>query len=372
MCAARRSRDFRNLANISETASTSRILNLNHVYVHCARDPDYALKPFFHNPKLNKAILIKHSLRPDEVGLFGKPRRSATKIILPFESQDLRLGGESLFVNQTGFDKQMRAFVDVMEVSGQRDLEVLRLLDSLPSLDPFILRETLARQGISPAGCYLKISNGDIAAMIAFANAEIERLINIAFTGGQSHAAMRFTDKILADRLDHELEPLKDTLRLSSSQFSDGIFSWRGFLYFKWRNLELRDQLRALIDNLMKYRASGMVDKALQAYLDEVRPRLLQRILTALDHVGQSLLHYDEAYLALIEGQNPAPFRHFLLEGPKLFFELGERVGILTHIASFWAYRMGVPGQRMTQLEYADTLHDFDQSLACIFIDEVG
>ncbi len=368
--AAKSKRDFRNLANITETASTSRILNLAYVHGHCANEPDYASKPFFRNPKLNKAILIKHTLRPNELELFTSERRSATKVIMAFDPGDLRLGGEALFVNQVGFDALARSMLD-MHGDGQKDVETLRLLDSLPSLDPFILREALARKGIAPAPCYLRISSSDISSMIAFANNEIERLINIAYADGQKQASMRFTGKILSDSLDKELEPLKATLRLSNDQFADGIFSWRGFLYFKWRHLDLSTELRNVIDGLAKYQPMGVVDAPVKEYLNQVRPRLAKRILTALSNVGRILHYYDESYAALIDGHDPGPFRKFLIEGPKMFYELGEHVGILTHISSFWAYRItGAAGRRLSPVDYADTLLDFDESLACVFIDE--
>lgn len=364
-------RDFRNLANITETASTSRILNLTLVHAHSAKDPDYAAHPFFHNPKLNKAILIKHTLRPHELELFARPRRTATKVILPFDALDLRLGGESLFINQVGFEQFARNFLNLDNAKDQRDLETLRMLDTLPSLDPFILRESMARKGMAPAACYLKISANDIASMTAFANAEIERLTNIAFADGQSVAAMRFTGKILSHDLDAELDPLKKTLKLSHDQFAEGIFSWRGFLYFKWRYLELQDELRRVIEGLGKYQPIGFIDAGLKACFSTVRPRLAQRILTALSNVGGRLAFYDQAYSALIERHDPAPFRRFLIEGPKMFYELGDHVGILTHIASFWAYRMAsTPGGRLSPVEYADTLLDFDESLAGVIVEE--
>ena len=367
--ATKSKRDFRNLANITETASTSRILNLALVHSTSVADPEYASRPFFHNPKLNKAILIKHTLRPNELELFTTERRSATKVIMPFDPQDLRLGGEALFVNQVGFDSLMRSMLDIGEANGQRDMATLRMLDSLPSLDPFILRETLARNGITPAACYLRISSNDISSMIAFANQEIERLISIAYSDGQRQASMRFTGKILSDSMDKELEPLKGTLRLSDDQFADGIFSWRGFLYFKWRHLDLQDELRAVIDGLASYQPMGIIDTPVRDFLNQVRPRLAKCILTALGNVGRILHYYDEAYAALIEGHDPAPFRKFLLEGPKMFYELGEHVGILTHISSFWAYRInGARGARLSPVDYADTLLDFDESLACVAI----
>ncbi|MGN6422492.1 MAG: hypothetical protein ACTHLA_04185, partial [Asticcacaulis sp.] len=135
-----------------------------------------------------------------------------------------------------------------------------------------------------------------------------------------------------------------------------------------WRRLELRDQLRNVVDNLMKYRPMGVMDPGLRDFIEEVRPRLINRVLTAMDMVGHSLLHYDNAYTSLIDGRDPAPFRNFLLDGPRLFYELGEHVGVLTHITSFWDYRIGATNQRLTPLEYADMLQDFDQSLACVSV----
>ena len=364
-------RDFRNLANIAETASTSRILNLAQVHSLHGNDADYLAHPFFRNPKLNKAIIIKHTLRPNELELFRKPPRTATKIILPFDAGDLKLGGEALFINQFGFEAFIRDTFDMENPHDHRDAEMLRLLDTLPSLDPFILREAMGRRGVAPAACYLKISSSDIASMIAFANSEIERLTRIAFTDGQSGAALRFTGKILAHDLDKELDPLKTTLKLGQQQFADGIFSWRGFLYFKWRYLELQEELHRVIEALAKYQPAGFIDAQLRDFLKQARPRLAKRILTALGNVGRTLAFYDHAYNALIDGHDPLPFRRFLLEGPKMFYDLGERVGILTHIASFWAYRVtSARGTRLTPVEYADTLLDFDDSLACIYIDD--
>ncbi len=358
-------RDFRNLANITESASTSRILNLALVHTLSAGEEDYAARPFFTHLKLNKAILIKHTLRPNEIELFRKGRRTATKIILPFDTGELRLGGESMFVEQIGFDRSLLGLYGGDPMAMQRDLDVLRLLDVLPSLDPFIVREAMARRGFAPAPCYLKISANDISNMIAFANDEIARLVGIAFADTKSVAALRFTGKILSDELDNELDPLKATLRLSRSQFAEGIFSWRGFLYFKWRYLDLQSELRSVIEALAKYQPAGFIDADLRDVLQQVRPRLAKRIMSALGNVGRIIAFYDNAYGQLIDGHNPLPFREFLLEGPKMFYELGEHVGILTHIASFWAYRVGNPRTgRLTPVDYADTLLDFEDSLA--------
>ncbi len=361
-------RDVRNLANLGETASTSRVLNLSQIYLTSSRDKDYQLRPFFRDSQMNKAILVKHTLRANERDLFSHNRRTATKIILPFDPLDLKLGGRSIFVNQMGFDRFCRAYFNADDTSTSSDVEILRLLDGLPSLDPFLVREHLSRNGYRPGACYLKISPFDVQRMIGFTNAEIERLVTTAFGSDVIGGGVKLAGKILANELDKELWPLKTTLRMTDEEFSDGIFSWRGFLYFKWRHIELQDEMRKVLEGLATYQPIGSADEAMREYLREARPRLARKIVAAISNVGRNLNVYDQAYHALTEGGNPGPFRRFLIDGPGLFFELGENLGILSHIGSFWSYRMGqsMMSQRLTPTEYCDILMDFEDSLTVV------
>jgi len=362
------SRDLRNLANLGDTASTSRVLNLSQIFLSSEHAPDYAARPFFRDSRLNKAIIIKHTLRANEQDTFHRPRRTVTKLVLPFDPSDLRLGANSVFVGQIGFDKFCRDFLGVTELSSDPDVQILRLLDTIPSLDPFLVRELLSRNGFRPAPCYLKIANSDVQRMIGFANAEIEKLVQIAFGATVHGASVKLATKILSNELDRELVPLRHTLHLSDDAFSDGIFSWRGFLYFKWRYLELQDEMRQIIEGVARYMPRTKPDNDVMDYLNEVRPRLAHRILNAIGAIGRTLYVYDRAYDALVEQGDPGPFRQFLLDGPNLFYELGESVAILNHISSFWAYRISHNEyfDRLDAHEYADILMDFDESLSSL------
>ncbi|MFT4074156.1 MAG: hypothetical protein QM647_01405 [Asticcacaulis sp.] len=361
-------REVRNLANLGETASTSRVLNLSQIFASSGRSEGYAGNPFFRNSQLNKALLIKHTLRPGERELFSHPRRTATKIILPFDASDLRLGGRSIFVNQSGFVNFTRSYFSDDNPANNPDLQILQHLDAIPSLDPFLVREHLARFGFRPDPCYLKISPRDLSDMIGFANAEIERLVMTAFGAGMEAAAMKLTAKILANNLDSDLDPLKQTFRMSDTDFGEGMFSWRGFLYFKWRQTLLQEDIRQVVDGLQNYRTIGPAEAGTRDYLAEARPRLAKKIIAAIITTYKTLKVYDEAYQALTQGADPAPFRKFLLDGPKMFFELGESIGILSHIGSFWDYRMGkrMAHMRLTPQEFADIIVDFEDSLLSV------
>src|SRR5262245_32774813 len=118
-------RAVRNLGALKRTASTSRVLNLAAIEALHARAPDYREKPFFKSRALNGAVVLKHRLRVDERALMGETRPSATKIILPFVSAELHLGGRSLFVRQPGW---VPLLADVLSEGpdGHRDVGVLQ------------------------------------------------------------------------------------------------------------------------------------------------------------------------------------------------------------------------------------------------------
>lgn len=357
--------EIRNLANLGETASTSRVLNLAQISMTSSREEGYVSQPFFRNSTLNRALLIKHTLRTNERDLFAKPRRTVTKVILPFDANDLRLGGRSIFVNQIGFDSFARSYFNVENPNASLDVQLLRHLDDIPSLDPFLVREHLARFDFRPASCYLQISPRDLEEMVTFTNEEIRRLVLAACGEGMEVAAIKLTSKILANNLDADLEPLRQTFRMSTDEFAEGMFSWRGFLYFKWRQTALQADIGRVVKGLAEYRPLGPADEGTRDYLRSAPTRLSKQIITAILNTRRTLDIYDGAYKALIEGSDPAPFRKFLLEGPSMFFGLGECMGVLGHIGSFWSYRMGgkMKHLRLTPTEYADILVDFEDSL---------
>jgi hypothetical protein len=56
-------------------------------------------------------------------------------------------------------------------------------------------------------------------------------------------------------------------------------------------------------------------------------------------HISKVLNIYDDSFAGLVASQSPKTFRDFLLSAPYMFLELGEKMGAISHIASFWRYR---------------------------------
>jgi hypothetical protein len=361
-------RTVRNLAQLEETASTARVLNLLRVYKRRGSDPAWAARPFFKNPVLNKALILKHRLRRNESELFFDTRRTATKLIIPIDGEDLKLGGRYLFVGQINYDTMLADYLGDSWLADRSDRELLTLIDRLPSLDPFLLREQIRRHGRDPARCYFEISDADMAKMVGFVEREVQKLIDLCYAGSggatSEQSVSRLVKKILSSTVDAETEPLRVTLRLEKPEYQEGVFSWKGFLYYKWTLREAMPNVTKVADSIRAVKPRGQVDLELIAYLEKSRTLLHAAILSTLEEADKTLRYYDAAFQSLLDGK-PQAFRDFLLDAPSMFCELGERLGAVMHIVSFWNYRF--PSGRLpivTGPELVDIISDFEDSLA--------
>jgi hypothetical protein len=361
-------RSFRSLSGLEKTASTSRVLNLAAVATQNFGDSEYESSPFFKAASLNGAVIIKHRLRQDEQYNFDAGRRISTKLIIPFERTDLSLGGRSLFVGQRGWQdmlNQLRGDQD----DEARDVSLLEALDELPSLDPFLLREHLKRRDFKIANCYFAISNADTDRMQRFVSREISKLVDLAYGGagaasGGNNNISKLVTLLLSGEVDHRLEPLRLTLGLEGENFREGIFSWKGFLYYKWVLASLWPELRAVIAELTEVKIVGPRDNELLREVKDIGQRVNSRIMGQVKKVRDTLQVYDDAFAELTQAGNPMAFRDFLLKSPEMFITLGERTGMVSHIASFWRYRFAKGKPLQAELdELFDILQDFHHGL---------
>ena len=329
-------------------ASTSRVLNLFRIAAENADNPEYQEKPLFLSPVINKSFLLKHRTRSDETYLFASPRAVATKIIIPFDATDLRAGGRSLFVDQRGYIDTLRSAGNYNSEKLERDMTVLRLLNAVPSLDPFLLREHLRNNEIDVSSSYFAISEGDQERMHNFVSQEMSQLVALAGSGGgNSGSSNRLVTAMLSNQINEKLEPLRLTLGLTGNDFREGVFSWRGFLYYKWSMGKFWPDVMGVLREINAITPHGPVSPEQKVFLQQVRRNIIEMVRDNGQHVNKSLSVYDAAFRDLVANQTPKTFRDFLLSAPYMFLELGEKLGGISHIVSFWRYRFP-PGSPKT------------------------
>lgn len=359
-------RTVRRLTALEQSASSARVLNLSAIHRKNPADPALIEAPFFSHRLLDRSIILKHRLRPHEYSMFATPKPTATKLLIPIDNEDLRAGAHYAFVGQRDFDEVVQSMFGKDFRPGSRDRIVLDLIDSLPSLDPFLLREQLRRHDIEPARVYFGITDADIQRMFEFVRGEIASLVALSSQEGSSAAtgAGRLVEKLLSSRPEDGFEPLKVTLKLSDKEYLDGVFAWRGFLYYKWQLEELRGVVGQVAMEIAAIAPRGPRDPDATQYLPGARQRIHNTVGQALSRVQALLDVYNKAYAGLTEGGKPMGFRDFLLTAPSMFTELGECLGGIQHIISFWRYRFPPGKARMiSPTELMDVFLDFEDSL---------
>ena len=366
-------RAVRNLEHLKSSASTARVLNLLRVWEEngdsapdgAVRNPDWAARPIFRTAALNRALIIKHRLRRNETDLFTGRRQVATKVVIPIDDADLKTGGRYVFVNQIGFERMMMEAFGV--APNHPDIETLRLIDKLPSLDPFLLREQLRRGGLDPSPCYFSISDSDLQRMLAFVRSEIEPLVTLSLGADtiavNSDSAGRMASKILSNTPGDQLDALRLTLRLAPEQYQEGVFCWKGFLYYKWTLAALLGEVAGVAEAVRTIKPVGKVDRAAKEYLARSRDVLRGRIIKTCDEVSRTLRIYDDAYAKLTQEGRPTAFRDFLLDAPSMFAKLGDQLGAVQHIVSYWRFRFGPGAAPVNVEELMDIFMDFETGL---------
>ena len=107
-----------------------------------------------------------------------------------------------------------------------------------------------------------------------------------------------------------------------------------------------RQDTIALFDDGKAHTASGAITPEQSAYLTQPRRDIIQMVRDNGNHVNKALAVYDSSFGELVSNQQPKTFRDFLLSAPYMFLELGEKMGAISHIVSFWRYRFPAGGPK--------------------------
>jgi len=135
-------------------------------------------------------------------------------------------------------------------------------------------------------------------------------------------------------------------------------------LYYKWMMHSLWPQLTDVIAEVGAMTTTGPKDADLSDYVSRAKIRLQKAISFHRQRVVTALKVYDDAFNDLTVNSRPQAFRDFLLKAPSMFMSLGENVGVVSHIASYWRYRFPQGKRLNCPLEEASSiLQEFEVSL---------
>lgn len=339
------SRPHRSMADIRSRPTSARILNLLDLTQKILETPtDDEYQPFFYNKTLNNSIIIKHRIRKDEKGLLKDNKTVGTKLFVPFDYKDLKQGGKYIYIEQKEIEETfVRDFgmsADKNDYGTQRDIRLLKILENLPSLDPFLLREKLRIEGLYPSLDYFQLSDADYEKIRNFIEDEFSHLAAIAIGAEtKNERTIDFVNKMWNSTEFSTIEPLMAALRIEEKDYREVMFAWKGFVYYRANLLEISDRFGHFIQELKTIRIDGLSSNPNRDDINKLRVSVLEGLEQDVQNIRSDIRLYESSYFdGLLKSRKPTIFRNFLTNSPRMFQQLGASTGAVKHAMTFWEY----------------------------------
>jgi hypothetical protein len=296
----------------------------------------------FRHPELHRIIFIKQAL-VDSAYQPERANRIGTKLYFAFNEENAFEGGKSIFAGDPQFDDAIAFQLGFdrgrnME-NYTRDRDIIQILDSLPSLDPFLMRDRLTAEGIEPNLGYFEIDEGEWQQIREHVMRRFRPIVEFAFAGAdatKAQARLRSLVQKIWDAKDMDgLRPVLQAMELTDDDAPQALQAWKGVIYYDFRLAKLESRVKDLASWLSKGSTpSDMVPRANRIILDEIRDAVRHKVRDRWQRARGRLSEYNDAYTALfIDKRSPGPFIAFLGNASDVFNELGEELSRLDHAA---------------------------------------
>lgn len=314
-----------------------RVLNCNIMTRRIlAKDP--TAKTFFSCKPLNNLVLIKDTDPQARSAAIG------TKLYLPFNENEIYEGGRTIFVHDRGADK---ALVNILGEGAlpkellEKDMKILRILDRLPSLDPFLLKDVFINEKINMNPDYFEVEKVLWNQIELYILQGFEPLAKAAFPDALSsdEVARKLIEKIWEGRDLEALKPLILAFRLQEGKELETFAAWKGIIFYgfqRQRMIEPMQTLRAWMAEMKIPVAAvtGAKERAEVNAMIETSRKRFQEEWKAADVVLQD---YQSSYDKMFKHRTgSADFLKFLQNSSQAYWTLGNSLGRIGHAIYCW------------------------------------
>lgn len=304
-----------------------------------AGDPEG--KTFFKNKRLNNIVLIKDTVPENERSIDDKT--VGTKLYFPFNETNIYEGGRTIYFHASNVDKAITEYCGegaITRESLSDDMRLILILDRLPSLDPFLMKDVYLRQKISVNPAYFEVTEDAWNEIEAFMIERFTPLVHAAFPEIQESddRARQLIDKIWEARDVDALKPLIDGFRLPPDKALDIFASWKGIVYYSF--LYQREQ-STMVDLVKWFKenqdpiagVSSAEIKDLQASIVQIRDRLRAEWQT----IEEIVRAYENSYNKMFRDRtSSSDFLAFLRNSNETYWKIGNSLGKVNHAIYCW------------------------------------
>lgn len=304
-----------------------------------AKDPAASL--FFQNKPLNNLVLIKDMIPESEAA--GSATSIGTKLYIPFNENDIYEGGRTIFFHDRHLEASLRAHYGETALgkdSLQSDLRVVGLLDRLPSLDPFLLKDVFLNEGLSVNEAYFEVSQEIWNEIESFILQRLEPLAVAAFPEAikSDDLARQLVEKIWEARDLVALQPLIQAFRLPPGEELDIFASWKGINFYAFQYQRAKPMMGELMiwlrDLKIPLAAVSVTERQeVKENLEWAKAQLRSEWQKAETILQEYQTSYDRMFKQKISSSE---FLAFLKKSKRAYWDLGNSLGKTGHATYCW------------------------------------
>ena len=349
---------MRRLEKLQSTRNSPRVLNLIALEEDFKIAEEAALakrngtplppgsEPFFYNSGLSGAIFVKHNLRPEEFDLFDKHAVVETKVIVPFDRKRLELGGRSFFLGERAAKDTLRGMfkinADARDQNTLRDMKVLRVLNTVPSFDPFILREALRLAVLNVDARYFSASYFEIKTATDAIYQDLGPLVSAALGKDPSMEELeRFVEQVWNVDCASTKNLFFESLRIPRSEWHDIVFAWKALLYYRQKTHKEEDRVPELARAIRMARVSNNVNMCSARELHELKQQLVRNLIALQSRAQDDSERLSQTLVRAIANFEMKRFRQSLRELSANIVKLGTDVTIFDQVVGYYLYEFG-------------------------------
>lgn len=304
-----------------------------------ARNPEAPV--FFRSKPLNTIVLIKDAVPENERTKFSPS--VGTKLFFPFNEENIYEGGRTIFLHDKFVQQAiLNHFGEgaLSQDSLNEDMRILRILERLPSLDPFLLKDVFLGHKIVVNEEYFEVSQETWNEIELFMLQRFEPLVRAAFpdTDSSDDKARLLIDKMWEARDIDALRPLIEAFRLPIAEALDIFAAWKGIVYYSYQyqrdQLKMTDMLKWM--KLNNVPVAGVPTPDLKELMGQI-DFSIGRIRTEWKAVDDIVRDYENSYDKMFRHKTSSTeFLTFLKNSNKIYWEIGNSLGKINHAVYCW------------------------------------
>ncbi len=289
-----------------------------------------------------------------------------TAIYIPHDPSDLFSGGYGIYLRQRDFEKLLKRHIglDLQESSAayERDVAILKAIDGIPSLDPFLLKDALAFCLGEVDSSYFSISKEEELEVREVISEKLRPIVARAL-GLEAPELVNERTEAFLDSLWNPEQPDAEVflgaLGISSESARSVIEGWKGIAFYRVNFEKARPGIEALLDWLVSG-ASEPKDRPDRTRLEQQR-MFKTSVRAKLHTVSQQMIEvfkkYNDSHRQLMSEGRSHAFRSFLENVDKYYWVLGYCSMALRHCSSiFQRYTGDGAKKRLTAEELEEML----------------